>query len=193
MSDNARTALFVLAGLLILILACLVLFGAVLRRRGRSTGDDTRVERLVFEGGSSDDLDVEYAASPRSFGGGGAGLEVAQSDNMACPTCRREYDHGLGFCPYDARRLVAVHELHDPGRKDGSVCPSCRRSYDSGVRFCPHDASELIPVAVYTATARATDRKPTGVIARICPQCQRRYDLSASFCAKDGSELVVIN
>jgi predicted amidophosphoribosyltransferase len=78
-------------------------------------------------------------------------------------------------------------------RRGGGVCPSCKRSFDQGVRFCPHDASELTPIAVYTATSRATRSAPTGIIAKICPQCRRRYDLSASFCARDSTELVVLN
>jgi hypothetical protein len=199
MSSGARIALVVLAGLLVLILGFLLVFGAVLRRRARDAEPAARGEARVASDPDSQSGEVglgEYVATGRSFSrasAGGGGLEVAHSDGRVCPTCRREFDTHLSFCPHDARRLVPAPEMLDPARKDGSICPSCNRSYDSGVRFCPHDASELLPVAVYTATSRRQDRKPTGVIAKICPQCQRRYDLSASFCANDSAELVVIN
>lgn len=198
MSAGARLALLALAGLLILILGFLIVFGVVLRRRAReSEPAPGPTPRRVTLGREVHVEGTEYVTRPRelprALGAGGGGLEVARDDGMICPTCRREYDTGLSYCPHDARPLIPRHELHEPRRKEGSVCPSCNRSYDAGVRFCPHDATELCAVAVYSVTTRGLDRKPTGIIAKICPQCQQRYDLSATFCAKDSTELVVIN
>lgn len=114
---------------------------------------------------------------------------------MACPTCRREYEGRLVFCPHDARRLVSAAELADRTRGGGSMCPRCRRAFDPGVRFCPHDAAELVPLSLHEASRDAgkSARAPAGVMAKICPQCRHRYDLSATFCAQDGSELRTIN
>jgi hypothetical protein len=113
---------------------------------------------------------------------------------LACPSCRREYDGGLRFCPRDARALVPAAELAEGGRGAGSRCPRCRRSFEPGLRYCPYDAAELVPAGVYQATRDEEQAEtPSGVMGRICPRCRRTYDLVASFCGRDGSELAVIN
>lgn len=131
----------------------------------------------------------------------GAGVEVAAKAGamplpggpMACPSCRRQFESGVSFCPHDSRRLVPAGELAERVRPSGSACPRCRRAYDAGIRYCPHDAEELIPLTLWEATKGKKQTVPTGVVAKICPRCGNRYDLATAFCGKDGSELVTIN
>jgi hypothetical protein len=190
-SSSARLVLLCLIGLLLIILAFLVAFAFLIRRRPGSAlaRPRARAESRSSDGG---------ARAPLAGGSAGEGaLAVARSEALACPTCRRHYDGALDFCPRDARRLVPAHRLD--ARPSGSVCAACRRAFDPGTRFCPHDASELVPVAVYEVTradppdGEGDDVSPTGVMGKICPRCRSRHDLAALFCGRDGSELVAIN
>jgi len=189
-SASARVVLLCLIGLLLVILGFLIAFALLIRRRPPAA--------------SADRGPPETAARPRAPAGGEArpvaaaapagGLAVARSEAMACPTCRRQYEAALEFCPRDARPLVPLSQLE--GRPSGSVCPACRRGSEPGTRFCPHDGSELLPLSLYEATRRDANSEPsapTGVMAKICPQCRSRHDLAATFCGRDGSELVAIN
>jgi len=205
MSSGARLALFGLIGVLLVILAVLILFAFVIRRRSaadRPTNaspepvDDASVIESIPEG----QVLLRTSSSATSAAGAalgnlsGAVEAVGSTELVACPTCRREYETKLQYCPHDARRLVPASEILDSARKNGSICPRCHRAYDPGMRYCPHDATELIPSPLYQATkGRKATAKPTGVVAKICPRCNSRHDLSETFCGKDGAELVIIN
>jgi hypothetical protein len=190
-SASARVVLLCLIGLLLVILGFLIAFALMIRRRpvaetrvspDRDRARPTRGERSPAA-----------PAAPTTGASAGA-LGVARSETMACPTCRRQYESLLEFCPRDARQLVPLSQLD--ARPSGSVCPACRRGSEPGTRFCPHDGSELIAVALYEATRSDQDAEPagpTGVMCKICPQCRSRHDLAATFCGRDGSELVAIN
>jgi hypothetical protein len=186
---SARAVLLCLIGLLLVILGFLIAFAVLIRRR--PAGGGSKEPRV----GAARADDGQEARLPRAATGGGASgaLAVARSEGMACPTCRRQYDSLLEFCPRDSRRLVPLSQLDV--RSSGTVCPACRRGSEPGTRFCPHDGSELIPVSLYEATRTDADEPagPTGVMAKICPQCRSRHDLAALFCGRDGSELVAIN
>jgi len=118
----------------------------------------------------------------------------ASAGPMTCPSCLREFPHGLVFCPMDARKLVHGEEVGER-RAPGVRCPRCRRAFEAGTRFCPLDAEELLPQAVWDAThAPEHDHDLHGVDGgKICPVCASKYALDASFCGKDGSELVTVN
>lgn len=204
MSSGARLALFGLIGVLVVILAVLVVFALAIRRRSTKereaamaaeTTDDQPILEKIPEGR----VLLASSATPGSAGDAAVGelstaLEVDKPEIMACPTCRREYETKLQYCPHDARRLVPASEILDSTRKNGSICPRCHRAFDPGMRYCPHDATELIPSPLYQATkGRKPTAKPTGVVGKICPRCNARHDMSETFCGKDGSELVVIN
>jgi hypothetical protein len=183
-SGGTRLVLLCLIGLLLIILGFLIAFALLIRRRPAPAAPQPREH--VAPASSP-------PAAPSALGATGA-LALARSETMACPTCRRQYESLLEFCPRDARPLVPLSQLD--ARPSGSVCPACRRSSDSATRFCPHDGSELIPVALYEVTRSDSDDEPagpTGVMGKICPQCRSRHDLAASFCGRDGSELVAIN
>jgi hypothetical protein len=199
MSSSARLALFCLIGLLLVILGFLIAFAFVLRRRPEPVVRVQRTERrrdLSIEPEIDDEFH-ELEVSIASAGGGGAmgvaAVAATDASEMACPTCRREFDETLEYCPHDARRLIPVVDMVDKTRIGGSVCTACRRAFDPGVRYCPHDGAELIPISIYEATRGHRSQSPTGIVAKICPDCRMRYDLAATFCGKDGSELVVIN
>jgi len=190
-SDSARVVLLCLIGLLLVILGFLIAFAVLIRRRPAPATADRAArtgEPLAAAPVEARPVRAAVAVSPSG------GLAVARSETMACPTCRRQYESRLEFCPRDARRLVPLSQLD--ARSAGSVCPACRRGSEPGTRFCPHDGSELLPVSLYEATrsdAGAEPTGPTGVMAKICPQCRSRHDLAATFCGRDGVELVAIN
>lgn len=202
---SSTALMFAVVGLLAVVIAGLVAIILVLRRRGRpateapaATGPTTPAPPVLPA--------APRARTPRpavARGGGGAGLAVATSSAMVCPTCRTEY-HGLTYCTRDARRLVLPEDMLGVGgaptkalsRSAGLVCMACRRAYEPGLRSCPHDGNELVPFPVYNATrprSRARTTEPAGVVARICPVCATKYDLNARFCGHDAGELVVIN
>lgn len=199
MPDSARIVLFCLIGLLLVSLGFLVAFALLMRRRPPPQASSRPV---VIETKISDAPSAFAAVAPpmRAMSpsvGAVEGVAVetgASSSSLACPSCRREYEGDLVFCPNDARRLVPSTEMVDRARRGGAICPRCRRAFDPGVRFCPHDAADLVPMSIYEATKGGRrDPVPTGVLAKICPQCRKRYDLAATFCGKDGSELRTIN
>ncbi len=137
------------------------------------------------------------ATAVAASGGTAAHAPPQPHAQMACPSCRREFEAGVRFCPYDSRHLVLASEIGENGRSGGSVCPRCRRAFDAGIRYCPHDAEELLAAHLWEASQGRRDEAgpagPTGVMAKICPRCQGRYDLATTFCGKDGAELVTIN
>ena len=148
-------------------------------------GELSRTIREIEEVMVTTEANVTNASTVDASGGAKA---------VACPTCRREFEVSLEFCPHDARRLVPASEIVDTRPKKGAICPHCRRGFEAGMRFCPHDATELVPQAVYAAThGKKGVSRSAGIAGKICPRCSRRHDLSATFCSKDGAELVIIN
>lgn len=181
-STGARIVLFCLIGLLLVILGFLIAFAWALRRRPDDAAGRRGVRAAALE---------VVDGSPARIGADGT-LAVEPGGTVACPTCRREYDGHLLYCPRDARRLVPVSDLVETRKRTGSMCTTCKRSFDRGVRYCPHDATELVPGAVYAAS-EGPEFDVVGDKAKICPQCRCRHDLAATFCSRDGSELVVLN
>ncbi len=130
----------------------------------------------------------------------------ATAGAMVCPSCRREYPPGSGYCSQDANRLVAL-----AGREDllagpsGGICPVCKRGFDPGVKVCPTDNEELVPYALSGADpgpdpADARAHVPGAVAiagsptrGKICPTCGGRFEGVAAFCGKDGTALVLLN
>ncbi len=180
---SARIVLFFLIGLLLVVLGFLIAFAVVIRKR--QPADD---KPSTAAADTSEELVPVVDEHLEEL------MAVAVEEIVACPTCRREYDGELQFCPTDARKLVPASEMLERTRGGGAMCPSCRRAFAPGVRFCPHDAAELVPVSIFEATrGRETNSEPVGVLGKICPQCRERHDLSAVFCSHDGSELVALN
>jgi uncharacterized protein YbaR (Trm112 family) len=178
LAASTRVILLVLAAIMLALLGVVVALALALRRRQVAHAPrGAEAERDDAAGDRGDD-----APAARS-------LEL-----VACPTCRREYEGGLRYCPRDARALVPAAELAERARSAGATCPRCRRSFDASLRYCPYDAADLVPAAVYDATRDdPDDDDSSGRLGRICPRCRRRYDLVASFCGRDGSELAVLN
>ncbi|MCX5743159.1 MAG: hypothetical protein NT062_11765 [Proteobacteria bacterium] len=188
-----------LVALLTLVLLGLFAMVVILRRRARQAAEVARVAAAMPK-----PLVPQPPTLPRPRrmvvrgGAGGAGLAIATSSAMVCPTCRTEY-HGMTYCTRDARRLVPPEEMmatRGSNKSAGLMCMACRRAYEPGLRACPHDGNELLPFSVYNATRprrRAGTSDPAGVVARICPVCATKYDLNARFCGHDAGELVVIN
>lgn len=191
MPSGLKVVLFVLIAFLLVILGVLACLAFVIRRRPSSQTKKAVRETSDIGTDVTEEMPMMHAVSV----GSAEGLAVAAAAAaLACPTCRREYEGDLEFCPNDARRLIPSSEMLDRARSGGSVCPRCQRAFDPGVRFCPHDASELVPVSIYEITqGKKREPSPTGVLAKICPQCRKRYDLAATFCGKDGSELNTVN
>ena len=195
MSGEARIALFALIGLLLMILGFLVAFALIFRKRSPRSAASVDGKPAEDALGDEDIIEeVVVATSSPAVVSGGQPAAGGQTEAVACPTCQREFEMTLEFCPHDARRLVRSSEIADARPRVGRVCPHCQRSFEAGMRFCPHDATELVPEAVYAATrGRTPPAKPSGVMGKICPRCSRRHDLSERFCTKDGAELVTIN
>ncbi len=71
-----------------------------------------------------------------------------------CPTCKRSFDAGKRFCPFDGEELVPLPVAL--GAADsaggglgvglGKICPNCSRRYESDATFCGRDGEELVPV-----------------------------------------------
>jgi hypothetical protein len=199
-SPSARVVLLCLIGLLLVILGFLIAFALLIRRRPapaavKEPAPRPRAAPARARERESREPELRPAPAGATVGESGA-LAVVRSESMACPTCRRQYEPLLEFCPRDARRLVPLSQLD--ARASGSICPACRRASEPGTRFCPHDGSELVPISLFEAMRSPDDADraaggPTGVMAKICPQCRSRHDLAATFCGRDGSELVSIN
>ena len=201
MSSSVRSALLGLIALLVLILACLVVCVILLRRRARAS------ERQL--GNQRDAASTQPSARDESVSQetdewpalGSA--EYVVEDPMACPSCRREFESGLLFCPYDASRLVPAADMLEyvpeqaaeypsTEAKTRKLCPTCRRVFDGSTVYCPHDGSDLVAMAT-TLSCDHDHRRKGRDEAKICPRCRVRYDYAASFCGKDGVELVVLN
>src|SRR5262245_37087884 len=194
--DLAQIALMCLIGLLLLTLGFLIAYAVL----GKKKAPPPRVKRIPVPPASAATVPTRGIAGASTAAGGGGGaagaivLQTRTQGPMACPSCRREFEAGVKFCPQDARRLVPAAEIVERSRASGSVCPRCKRAYDAGVRFCAHDAEELVPAALWETThGKKAHVSPTGIIAKLCPQCQQRYDLAMSFCTRDGTELVTVN
>jgi hypothetical protein len=204
LASSAEPLLIAVVGLLALVIVGLAAMAIVLRRRSRAQ----QAQKPAPPAPAPTPI-TPPSIPPRRRqavvrGGGGAGLAVATSSAMVCPTCRTEY-HGMTYCTRDARRLVPPEEMLggaglSPARAHaksaGLVCMACHRAYEPGLRSCPHDSNELVPFAVYNATRPRRPRnmtEPAGIIARICPVCGSKFDLNARFCGHDAGELVVIN
>lgn len=199
MGAGVRVALFGLIGVLLLTLGFLIGYAVLVRRRPVPAPPR---RAAAPPAGTPSAVSPRHAAGPTpSFGSGGAGasaetvaVAAMPQGPMACPSCRREFEASVRFCPHDARKLMPASDIVERSRASGSVCPRCRRAYDAGVRFCPHDAEELVPVSLWEAThGKEQQVVPSGILAKLCPQCGMRYDLVSTFCAKDGAELVTIN
>jgi len=201
LSPWTRLALVCLLGALALgLVVALVYIGRLRRARVRT------LSRVPL---ATPPSPMPVALAPRSVlvssraqgGGAGGGLALASprvsasvAARMACPSCRREFEAGVRFCSYDARRLVPLGELAVKSRAAGSICPRCRRGFEAGVRACPHDSEELMAMHLWEAAHGKRDGlAATGVVAKICPQCTARYDLAMCFCGRDGAELMTIN
>jgi hypothetical protein len=202
LATGTEPLLIAVVGLLALVIVGLAAIALVIRRRGR-----TQVTRAPEPTAAAPTPVTPPSIPPRrrpvvARSGGGAGLAVATSSAMVCPTCRTEY-HGMTYCTRDARRLVPPEEMlggmtsaRAHVKSAGLVCMACHRAYEPGLRSCPHDSNELVPFAVYNATRPRRPRgmtEPAGIIARICPVCGSKFDLNARFCGHDAGELVVIN
>jgi len=186
-STGARVVLFCLIGLLLIILGVLIAFAWTLRKRPAGKQGRAPVVEVV-DAEALERLEADGTLASINEG------EAARSVTAVCPTCQREFDGSLQYCPRDARRLVPVAEIVQTRKRTGRMCPTCKRGFDRGVRYCPHDATELLPGAAYAAAEEDETSAPSGsVMAKICPRCRSRHELSATFCSRDGSELVVLN
>lgn len=175
--------MFCLIGLLLVILGFLIAFAFGLRKRPARKRRQPVVEVVDAEALERLEADGRLANI--------ADTDATERGTAVCPTCQREYDGGLQYCPKDARRLVPVSEIVQTRKRTGRICPSCKRGFDRRVKYCPHDATELVPGAAYAASE--ADSGGGGDLAKICPRCRCRHELSATFCSQDGSELVVLN
>jgi hypothetical protein len=211
--DNAhrRRFLFVaiIAGLT-LILGVVAVFGARRSRRARaleSAARERHAEKMRDYEASKKAREEEHAAQMRAHLESVARAEQQTAETVAmaqeqtadamargghrglmfCPSCRREFTEGGGYCPFDANRLIAVagHEALTAGPA-GGVCPTCHRGFNPGVRVCPHDGDELSPAAVVAL-------RPVATRGKICPTCGGRFEGAAAFCGKDGTQLVLLN
>ncbi len=148
MPTSVRIALVCLVGLLVVMLLGLLAFAVLWRRR--SAGPRAPAVAPTPSPAPRAALDDRSAAMATSASVRGAlgsleGVAVeavtgavtgAVTASQACPTCRREFDGGLVFCPHDARRLVPAGNA-EGARSGGSVCPRCRRAFDSGRSLLP--------------------------------------------------------
>jgi hypothetical protein len=72
--------------------------------------------------------------------------------------CKRSFDGGKRFCPYDAEELAPVtapmaarrtpRAAGPPGLAHvlGKICPHCSKRYESEATFCGRDGAELVPI-----------------------------------------------
>ncbi len=201
-ASHRRTMFIAIVGGLSLLLGAVAIFGA---RRARNANRAEReaqarhaAKMLDYES-QKRDREQQYAEQMRAHV---QSVAIAQQQAAAaaargvdagpafCPSCRREFERGGAFCPFDSNRLVTIagHEdlLAGPA---GGVCPACKRGFNPGVRVCPHDGEELVPPAV-ADTARASAPPVRG---KICPTCGGRFEGNAAFCGKDGTQLVLLN
>lgn len=201
--DGARRRKTVFVGVvggLVTVLGVIALFGARRGRKARqaqAAAEERHAENMRDFERRKQEREAQHEVRMKAFQ---AGLAVAQQQAaaatargidtgpMACPTCRREYAAGHGFCAFDANRLVATrgHEelLRGPA---GMVCPACRKGQNPGVKVCPTDGEALLPVAAAGVGPTADTR------GKICPACGARPGGGAVFCSRDGTALVLVN
>jgi hypothetical protein len=72
--------------------------------------------------------------------------------------CKRSFDGGKRFCPYDAEELAPVtapmaarrtpRAGGPPGLAHvlGKICPHCSKRYESEATFCGRDGAELVSI-----------------------------------------------
>ena len=68
---------------------------------------------------------------------------------VSCGVCRRSFDPGTRFCPFDSEELAGPPGAPLPTSGRGSsakICPSCTEHYASEESFCGRDGSELVAV-----------------------------------------------
>lgn len=142
LSPGVRTALLCLLGLLLVILGMVVFFALVLRRHTAAP--------VAARPGRPALPERPAPAAP-------AAALLAIADAKACPSCRREFEGALRYCPHDGGDLVpmSVYEATrgqelapdtlgtDPAGSTAKICPRCRRRYDFAARFCGRDGAAL--------------------------------------------------
>lgn len=112
------------------------------------------------------------------------------SSATVCPSCRREFPPGSGFCPFDGNKLAPTATTGDLlAGGSGMICPTCNRGYNPGTKVCAADGDDLVPYALHAARAEQTPQAR----GKICPTCGARFDGNAGFCGKDGTALVLVN
>ncbi|MCG8420160.1 MAG: hypothetical protein MJE77_19695 [Proteobacteria bacterium] len=162
-SADVRHVLLGLLTLFLVIMACLVACVVILRQR-QSAGQTGRTgQPIAPRRNNTATTSVpgrpgrgDTGAADRMVGvsavSSGERTKTLVADPMACPACRREFDVGLQFCPYDATRLVPAAQMLDhlrERRQSGRVCPNCHRAFENSVSYCPHDGSDLVPLALH--------------------------------------------
>jgi len=106
---------------------------------------------------------------------------------LMCPTCQREFDSPISFCPYDGNRLAPLNETRKSA-PPGNVCPACHRGYNPGTKSCPHDGEELIPYLRGVSEVSGEDSS-----GAICPTCSSKSEGRGAFCVRDGTPLSPLN
>ena len=201
-ASRRRTTFIAVVALLSLLLAAVAVVGARRARNARRAERDAQerhAQKMRDYERKKQEREQQYAEQMRAHvqsvaiaqqQAAAAAARGFQAGPSFCPSCRREFDRGGGFCPFDANRLVTIsgHEdlLAGPA---GGVCPTCKRGFNPGVRVCPHDGEELVPPVV-AETVRVSLPPARG---KICPTCGGHFDGNAAFCGKDGTQLVLLN
>jgi len=192
-----RTLFIAIVGGLALLLGVVAFFATLRARRGRaleSAAKARHAKKMLEYERQKREREERHATAMQAHLESvaraqqtSAAVAMASSGPLFCPSCRREFERGNEFCPFDANRLllVAGHEALIAGPA-GGICPTCRRGFNPGVRVCPHDGEELVPQAMIAPP-------PPAVRGKICPTCGDRFDGTAAFCGKDGTQLVLLN
>jgi hypothetical protein len=203
--DKARKRRLVFIGVIAAV-ALLLAVGAVLggRRARRKTAEaqsaaeQRHADKMRDYERKKGEREARHAAQTKAYL---EGVAIAQQQAAAaaargvdtgpvfCPSCRREYPAGVGFCPYDANRLFAIRGHEDIRQgPPGGVCPVCRRGVNPGVKVCPQHGEPTVPASVIGPPPSAAMGRGT-----ICPKCGSRFDGTVTFCGRDGTELALVN
>lgn len=110
---------------------------------------------------------------------------------MACPECRRSYEMGTRFCPFDGELLHAT-ELDARGEHDPEsaledhvmVCPRCAAEYEPGAIYCAIDHARLVLRSPDAETPDRLGRAPMVV----CTRCAREFRVGQSHCPDCGDQ-----
>jgi hypothetical protein len=101
---------------------------------------------------------------------------------MRCPECRRSFEAGTLFCPFDgcacSRDQFAAVELVVLATRT-KVCPECKATYGSDVLSCERDETRLV--------TQISDARQGYVSVRavvICARCQLEQAMDAATCAR---------